>query len=198
MLKQETLMGLYQQKGLSVSAIARRLRCSEHKINYWLSKFNIPKRSISDALYKKWNPNGDPFSVRAPLSVEDGILYGLGVGLYWGEGTKASKTSIKLGNTDPALVRKFVDFLLKFYGINKRRLRFGLQIFGDMDTNTAVKYWMRSLNISRGQFYPKIIITPHRGIGNYRKKTRYGVLTVYFNNRKLRDILCNAIDKVAQ
>ena len=143
MLKQETLMGLYQQKGLSVSAIARRLRCSEHKINYWLSKFNIPKRSISDALYKKWNPNGDPFSVRAPLSVEDGILYGLGVGLYWGEGTKASKTSIKLGNTDPALVRKFVDFLLKFYGINKRRLRFGLQIFGDMDTNTAVKYWMR-------------------------------------------------------
>ena len=198
MLKQETLMGLYQQKGLSVSAIARRLRCSEHKINYWLSKFNIPKRSISDALYKKWNPNGDPFSVRAPLSVEDGILYGLGVGLYWGEGTKASKTSIKLGNTDPALVRKFVDFLLKFYGINKRRLRFGLQIFGDMDTNTAVKYWMRSLNISRGQFYPKIIITPHRGIGNYRKKTRYGVLTVYFNNRKLRYILCNAIDKVAQ
>jgi len=198
MLKQETLMALCQQKGLSVSAIARRLRCSDNKVNYWLSEFKIPKRSISDALYKKWNPKGDPFSVRAPLSVEDGILYGLGVGLYWGEGTKASKTSIKLGNTDPALVRKFIDFLLKFYGINKKRLRFGLQIFGDMDTNTAVKYWMRSLNVSRGQFYPKIIITPHRGIGNYRRKTRYGVLTVYFNNRKLRDILCNAIDKVAQ
>lgn len=190
-------MDLYQKKRLSVPTIARRLRCSEHKVNYWLAKFGIQKRSIADALYQKWNPKGDPFSVRQPKTVSEAIQYGLGVGLYWGEGTKASKGSIKLGNTDPALMRTFVRFLLTFYGIDKKRLRFGLQIFGDMNTNAAVQYWMRALGISRKQFYPKIIITPHRGIGNYRKKTEYGVLTVYFNNRKLRDILCSAIQEVA-
>ncbi len=195
MLTRELLNELYIDQELAVPAIARKLKCSEHKINYWLAKFEINKRSISDALYLKWNPHGDPFSVRKPRTTEEGILYGLGVGLYWGEGTKASKTSVKLGNTDPALVRIFVAFLLRFYGIDKKRLRFGLQIFADMDPEKTVRYWTRALGISRRQFYPKIIVTPYRGVGNYRRKTKYGVLTVYFNNRKLRDIICGAIEE---
>jgi len=198
MITRESLVLLYCKKGLSVPAIASRLHCSEHKVNYWLSKFNITKRSISDALYKKWNPHGDPFSVRRPKTVEEGILYGLGVGLYWGEGTKASKSSIKLGNTDPELMRMFVKFLVVFYAIDRKRLRFALQVFGDMDVEASVRYWVRALSVSRKQFYRKIIVTPHRGIGNYRKKTKYGVLTVYFNNTKLCDILRNAIQEVAK
>lgn len=198
MLACELLNDLYIHQGLAVPAIARKLKCSDHKVNYWLSKFSIPKRSISDALYKKWNPRGDPFSVQRPKTIGEGILYGLGVGLYWGEGTKASKSSIKLGNTDPALIQKFIEFLLTFYRIDKKRLRFGLQIFGDMGVEKSVRYWMRALLVSRKQFYPKITVTPHRGVGNYRKKTEYGVLTVYFNNVKLRDILCSAIQEVAK
>lgn len=197
MFTKDTLRHLYLGKGLSVPVIAQRIGCSEHKVNYWLSKFDIPKRSISDALYKKWNPRGDPFFVQKPKTVEDGVLYGLGVGLYWGEGTKASKSSIKLSNTDPKLMRTFITFLQKFYQIDKKRLRFGLQVFGDMNNESTIRYWTRTLGISRGQLYPKVIVTPYRGVGNYRKKTKYGVLTVYFNNTKLRDILCNAIEEVA-
>ncbi len=197
MLSRDTLTGLYVEKKLSSSVIARQLKCSEHKVNYWISRFGIQKRSISDALYQKWNPKGDPFSVRGPRTVEEGVLYGLGVGLYWGEGTKASKTSIKLGNTDPHLICKFIQFLITFYGIEKKRLRFGLQIFSDMNTEATLQYWTRTLKVPRTQFYPKIIITPYRGVGNYRNKTKYGVLTIYFNNRKLRDIICGAIEEEA-
>ncbi len=195
MFSRESLVHLYQEKGLSASVIARQLRCSEHKVNYWLAKFGIPKRSIADALYQKWNPYGDPFEVQQPKTVEEGILYGLGVGLYWGEGTKASKTSVKLSNTDPELIGAFLAFLHKFYRIDSKRLRFGLQIFGDMDIKTSVRYWVKTLRVSRKQFYPKIIVTPYRGVGNYRNKTKHGVLTVYFNNRKLRDIIRSAIEK---
>lgn len=197
MLAKSELIRLYLDKGLSVPAISIRLGCSEHKVNYWLSKHEIQKRSISNALYLKWNPNGDPFSVQIPKTVEEGVLYGLGIGLYWGEGTKASKTSVKLGNTDPELMRVFLAFLQKFYKIDSKRLRFGLQIFSDMDVESSVRYWVRTLGISRKQFYPKIIVTPYRGVGNYRKKTKYGVLSVYFNNRKLRDIICGAIEMEA-
>lgn len=194
----DTLRYLYTEKGFSVPVIARRLKCSEHKVNYWLSKSGIQKRSISEALYKKWNPHGDPFVVRSPKTVEEGILYGLGIGLYWGEGTKASKGSVRLGNSDPMLIKKFIEFLVGIYGIDEKRLRFGLQIFGDMEKNTAVRHWVRILGISRKQFYPAIVVTPHRGVGNYRQKTKHGVLTVYFNNKKLRDTICGAVERMAK
>ena len=76
-------------------------------------------------------------------------------------------------------------------------MRFGLQIFGDMNKRKVINFWKRELGINESQMMKKIVITPHRGIGNYREKTKYGVMTVYFNNRKLRDILCNTIDKIA-
>ena len=121
----------------------------------------------------------------------------MSVGLYWGEGTKSNKVSVRLSNSDPRLIKKFITFLTRMYHIDTSRLHFGLQIFGDMDKGKVLRFWMRTLNVSRKQFY-KIIITPHRGVGNYRKKTQHGVLTVYFNNRKLRDILCGAIDEIAE
>jgi hypothetical protein len=188
---------LYLKEKLSASRIAKKFNCSANKINYWLAKYVIQKRTISEAIYQAWNPSGDPFHVREPQNVQEGILYGLGVGLYWGEGNKAHKTSVRLGNSSPTLVRKFIEFLVTFYGIDKKKLRFGLQVFGDMDARTSVRYWMRYLSVSEKQFYPKIIITPHRGVGNYREKTKFGVITVYFNNRKLRDIICAAIDTVS-
>ena len=195
MLEKKELVALYIGKRLSASEIAKRLRCSEHKVNYWLSKNRIIKRSISDAVYQKWNPSGDPFSTVKPKSITEAIHYGIGLGLYWGEGTKANKTSVRLGNSNPALIRRFVDFLVFFYEIDRQRLRFGLQIFGDMNEKDALRYWMNVLQVSRKQFYPKIIVTPYRGIGNYRQKTKYSLLTLFFNNRKLRDIICRALDE---
>src|SRR3989344_3591349 len=195
MIEKAELIDLYTKKGYSVSVIAKRLGCSEHKVNYWIHKQGISKRTISDAIYKKWNPRVDPFFVTRPKTLQEAVLYGMGIGLYWGEGTKANKMSVRLGNSDPALIKTFVSFLVKFYGINKHKLRFGLQIFGDMDADSALHHWENKLRVSRKQFYPKVIITPHRGVGNYRQKTKFGVLTVYFNNKKLRDIICRAIDE---
>lgn len=33
-------------------------------------------------------------------------------------------------------------------------------------------------------------------MGTYRKKTQHGVLTLYFNNKKLRDIIIGEIEKM--
>ncbi|MEI6864138.1 MAG: hypothetical protein WCK46_02080 [Candidatus Adlerbacteria bacterium] len=194
MIPKQLLVDLYSKQGLSSAQIAKREKCSATKIDYWLSKYEIPKRSISDAIYKKRNPKGDPFLFQKPKTISTAILYGLGIGLYWGEGTKRSKNSVRLGNSDPFLIRKFIQFLEVLYSIDIRRLKFGLQIFGDMNGEEALTFWIKSLKAKREQFYAPII-TPHRGVGNYRRKTKYGVLTLYFNNKKLRDIICSAIDQ---
>ena len=176
--------------------IAKLLNCSVHKIKYWMDNYGIKIRTISDAVYLKHNPNGDPFKIRKPKTMEEAVLYGLGVGLYWGEGTKSNTNSIRLGNTDPRLIKKFIQFLDKIYGIDFRKLKFGLQVFSDLPAIEARKFWEKELNISPKQFQ-KVVVTNSGKVGTYRKKNKTGVLTIYYNNRKLRDILCKEIESIS-
>ncbi len=191
----ETLYDLYIVKKQSVSQIAKHYHCSQNKINYWLAKHKIQKRTISEAIYKLRNPNGDPFTIHFPKTVEQGILFGLGIGLYWGEGAKRGKGGIRLANTDARLVKKFLEFLEEFFDIQKSKLKFGLHTFNDIDPQKAQKYWQKELGIQKGQFY-KIIVSKVRGEGTYKYKSEYGVICVYFNNTKSKEKICEMIEKV--
>ena len=197
MIDKNTLERLYICDGKSMKVIAEELGFSVHKIQYWMNKHSIRRRSIADALYQWHNPDGDPFVFIPPKSTEDYQLYGLGIGLYWGEGTKASKTSVRLGNTDPELIKKFILFLECFYSVQRADMHFGLQIFTDIDEQKALDFWQNTLKIGSHQFY-KVTRTISGSIGTYRKRSQYGVLTVYYNNRKLRDHLIGQLAALAQ
>lgn len=194
-IPKELLTKLYLTEKLSVSEISRRLKYSERAINYWLGRHEIKKRTISEAIYLKYNPNGDPFKIKTPSNLHEAELMGLGLGLYWGEGNKRNRNSIKLGNTDPNLIKKFIEFLDKICGVDKRRFRFGLQIFSDVNPKIAYGFWLKQLKFPKEQFY-KTVVTPARSIGTYHHKNIYGVLTVYFHNIRLRNLICNAIDNM--
>ncbi len=194
-ISKEFLVDSYVKKGQSVALIAGRLNCSQGRVNYWLKKHGISKRSISNALYLKHNPNGDPFGVKALSRPEDLFLKGLGLDLYWGEGTKRDENSVRLGNTDPDLILTFILFLKKIYGIKEDKLRFGLQIFNDVSADRALAFWSSKLSVSVNQFQ-KVIVSDIRGKGTYSRKSEHGVLTVYFNNRKLRDIFSQEIENL--
>jgi hypothetical protein len=188
MIKRNDLEEMYLINRLSLADIAKRLNCSVHKVTYWMDKYKIQKRTISEAIYLKHNPKGDPFSVRPIKTRADAELLGLGLGLYWGEGAKANKYSIRLGNTDPELLKTFIRFLTDLFGVKKDAIRFGLQIFTDIEPEKALNYWVKMLDTKPSQFY-KIIVTISGSLGTYRKKSPYGVVTVYYNNKKLRDII---------
>ncbi len=162
--------------------------CSPNTVRYWLDKYGINRRSIGDALYEWHHPKGDPFVYRQPETEAEHRLFGIGIGLYWGEGTKASPFSVRLGNTDPALLHIFLEFLQTFFGIQRKECKFGLQLFSDIEEEEALDFWTKKLKIHRLQFY-KTTFSPSVSSGTYRRKSRYGVLTIYYNNRKVRDLL---------
>lgn len=192
MLLKEKLFDLYTKKKRSMQEIADIFGCSLHKVSYWMNKHDIKIRTISNAVYLKNNPEGDPFKIKIPRNIEEAKLFGLGLGLYWGEGTKADKSSVRLGNTDPKLIKKFIEFLDKGFSVKKEDLKFGLQLFSDMDQNKALDFWLKWLNINLSQFY-KVTVTKSRSLGTYRKKSQYGVVTVYYHNKRLRDIIVNML-----
>ena len=191
----ELLTDLYLTQSLSAKIISGKLDCSENKINYYLKKYGIPKRTISEAIYTKHNPKGDPFRFKNIVKPEDHFLFGLGLGLYWGEGNKKNKNAVRLGNTDPELIASFIQFLERIYEVDRKKLHFSLQVFSTMNPEQALSFWARKLKVSSKQFY-KIVITPPRGKGTYGKKIEHGVLTVHFNNTKLRNIIMAKIENI--
>ncbi len=44
------LYKLYLVDNKSVAEISKHFKCSQNKINYWLERFEIPKRNISEAM----------------------------------------------------------------------------------------------------------------------------------------------------
>ena len=196
-MEKDYLEKQYCSKKKSVAQIATEFGCSQNKITYWLQKHGIRRRSISEGVYVRSNPEGDPFCFKAPKTDFDWFLYGLGLGLFWGEGNKVNKNSVRLGNTDLDLIRYFLLFMDHAYQIKKEKLRFGLQIFNDIPKEKALRFWITELGISRKQFQ-KVIITNSIRKGTYKKRSDYGVLTVYFSNTKLRDMIMTAISELRQ
>jgi len=159
-----------------------------------MAKYEIKRRSISDAIYQQHNPNGDPFLLQPIDTLEKAELYGLGIGLYWGEGNKANRYAVRLGNTDAELLNVFMQFLIELFGVKREDMRFQLQTFTDIDTETAFAYWTRALSVNRSQFY-KVHVTISGSLGSYKKKSEYGVVTVYYHNKHLRDILVEMLPR---
>ena len=190
----EDLEKLYMS-GLSMFEIAAKLKCSTHKIVYWMNKYNLQRRSLSDAMYTKLNPNGDPFKIKKIMRQDEKFLYGLGIGIYWGEGDRRSKNAIRVANTDPKLIKVFVEFLLVVCQLEKRKLLYNLICFNDSDPEEVRSYWAKELGISKEKF-GKIVQIPSQGKGTYRKKSKYGVCIAIVCNMKLKTWIMDEINKI--
>jgi len=187
MIERKFLEENYLEKNASMSEIANKLNCSVHKVEYWMKQYQIPRRNRSDANYVKYNPNGDPFTIKQDLSVDEVFLMGLALGIYWGEGNKRNVHSVRVGNTDPELIQTFTKFLRSICRVREDKIRFGLQLFSDIDENVAIQFWIDKLKIKRKQILPTVSRIQSGKIGTYKNKSNYGVMTVQVNNKKLRN-----------
>jgi len=194
MITENSLRRLYIDEKLSMMEISAILQCSHNQVVYWMHKYKIDRRSISDAIYQQHNPNGNPYSLQPIDTIERAKLYGLGIGLYWGEGNKANRYAIRLGNTDAELIKLFMKFLIEIFCVKREDMRFQLQIFTDIDTESALDYWTRVLSVNKSQFY-KVHVTISSSIGTYKNKSKYGIITVYYHNKHLRDILVELLPR---
>lgn len=174
--------------------VAELLNISQHQVAYAMHKYGIERRSRSEATYCAHHPNGDPFCVRTPATPDEVMLWGIGLGLYWGEGNKANRHAVRLGNTDPSLIRTFIRFLVELCGVARDDLRFGVQIFSDIEPEVALAFWQRELGAKPSQFY-RVTVTISGSLGTYRHKSKYGVVTVCYHNKKLRDILVGMLPR---
>ena len=71
-------------------------------------------------------------------------LFIAGLMLYLGEGDKISKYQVRISNTDPNIVKIFVNFLLYVCQVPNKKIKAGLLIYPDLNDATCKKFWIKN------------------------------------------------------
>jgi hypothetical protein len=56
-------------------------------------------------------------------------------------------------NSEPFLIRLWLEFLRKILKIKEEKLRVSLHIYDDLDKNKLIKFWSSLTRVPRNQFY---------------------------------------------
>jgi len=110
-------------------------------------------------------------------------LFVSGVMIYWGEGDKVSKNGFRITNSDSQMVRLFLTFLIKICRAPRERLKVGLLVYPDLDIENCEAYWSKNIGLSRKSFMKTVVIKGKHKV----RKLKYGVCTLYFPSRFLKE-----------
>lgn len=109
-------------------------------------------------------------------------LFVSGMMLFWGEGTKTIKSQVRVTNTDPNLLRVFVNFLKEIISVPEEGVRASLLLYPDLDENQCRIYWAEALGISE-RFIARATFIEGR---HKTKRLHQGVCTVYVSSTYLK------------
>lgn len=90
--------------------------------------------------------------------------------LYWAEG---SKRDFSLSNTDPDLIRLFVNGLRDIFHISDERFRISVRIYEDLDRGKCLSYWSDIVDVPVKHFVGVNILK-----GKKKGKLAYGMCRV--------------------
>jgi hypothetical protein len=108
-------------------------------------------------------------------------LFVSGISLYWGEGTRTSKHTLRLSNIDPKMIRVFIKFLTVICGVPREKVRIYLFIYPDLNAETCVDFWKKELKLKKENFNKCTTIQ-----GRHKtKRLKYGVCTVLVSSTYL-------------
>ncbi len=81
----------------------------------------------------------------------------LGIGLYWGEGTKHSRSDTEMVNSDPKLLKIFLDWINEFFIGEFEGFKVGIHHYTPDKDQEIKKYWSDVLGLPLACFNKSII-----------------------------------------
>ncbi len=116
---------LRARDGLSIKAIAARLDVSQATVSLWVRDIELTPE-------------------------QTGPIHAAGCVLYWAEGDK-SRNQARMSNSDPHLLRFFVDFLRRYFDIHDDDIRVSCHLFADHVERQAEveQFWLDRLGLTQ-------------------------------------------------
>lgn len=113
-----------------------------------------------------------------------------GLVLYLAEGTKRNLGRITLTNTDPKIIRFFIDWVIKFYKFPREKFKIYLQLYPTMDLENELNFWQNELQLSSSQFYRPFIRQLRPSSFSYQGASRHGTCAaIAFGANMFEDVM---------
>ena len=190
-------------EGKSYSQIMKLLNVSKGTLSYWIADYPLSKSQLENlrlSNLRRVENFRNTFAkkrlgklaykytqAREIVGILDKReIYLAGLFLYWGEGTKDTKGGLSLTNTNPAMLRFFIEWL-KQRNIPIERIRILLQVYEDMNINDELLYWRRELNMPQSCFRNPYIKKSNIETFTYKGRFGHGTCTVSYHNRDLAE-----------
>jgi len=172
--------------GFSIHSIAARLKIPISTAHWWIAGISqsssakrltmengrrAAKRKLMETLDRRllgWQEEAET----AWRKRGKDLFFGVGIGLYWGEGRKGDRV-FKLTNSDPMVLKLWWRWCRRYF----KDVRFHASVVAHLGVNakSAERYWQKVLGVSwKIPVYFKKAITTGRGVG----KLPYGTLSI--------------------
>ncbi|MBI5005388.1 MAG: helix-turn-helix domain-containing protein [Candidatus Lloydbacteria bacterium] len=200
--------------GKSYSEIKERLNIGKGTLSAWLHSYPLSRKQIQKL--RDWNPKRierfrntmkkkkEMVMQRAYLKAKKDIscmtkreLLISGFFLYWAEGTKTTRYTTCLANTDPAMIKFFIRWLA-LLGVGKDRLHVRLHLYADMDAEKYTKFWSKELNIPLCNFRKPYIKKSKLDNLTHKGGYGHGTCNIIFGNREVNDYILMGIKYIKE
>lgn len=128
--------------GIPKSTVLRHIKhvqIAPKNLQRWLDR----KRSSQISAEKNWQIAGEKAKERISQFSQNDLAY-IGAAIYWAEG---SKKDFSLSNTDPKIIKIFIESLLSCYQVTTSDIKISIRIYEDLDKNECLKFWSKVTGI---------------------------------------------------
>lgn len=179
----EKVKGLYYDKGCSAREVGEELGWSTVVVYDFMERNGLDRRSAKETNRIRFEKKEPSFKIKENLSEEEEKLKVAGIMLYWAEGTSSQKQEVDFTNSDPAMIKLFLEFLRGICGVKEERLRGYLYCYANQDVQALEEYWSKISGIPLDQFiksYVRKDFDPEK-----KGKSEHGTFRVMYSDKKL-------------
>ncbi len=190
-----------RRKGKSYSQIKEAIPVSKSTLSVWLKDMPLSKQKIKEL--RDSNPQRiERFRNTMLLKKEERLLKSYifakkqirklskreiilaGIFLYFGEGSKTTKATTALTNTNPWALKFFIKWL-HCHDVDPTRIKVKLHLYSDMDVEKQLNYWSKILSLPKKQFRKPYIKKSFKTDITYKGQYGQGTCTVLYEDVNL-------------
>lgn len=177
-----------RREGFSLGEIIQELHVSQGSVSLWTEDIQLTESQLLEIERRRKNAStasrAKTFQRRRDEWKEEGRQHPItpewiaGCMLYWAEGTK-SQNHVTFVNTDPDMVKFFLSFLRKYFGLANEKIAMSIFCYTDFRTLEEIQaYWLQKLELEPSCLRKCYVDYDVRSTKKRKTKYPYGVCTV--------------------
>ncbi|MBI5670462.1 MAG: hypothetical protein HZC41_20920 [Chloroflexi bacterium] len=204
-----------RREGLAINDICRRIHVAKSSVSVWVRDIELTPEQKA-ALEKQHyayraqtnggHTNATKFRTLREQYQQEGRqkarekdpLHVAGCMLYWGEGRK-HKNHLVLTNSDPTLLKFFVDFLKNTLQVQEKEITLHINCYlnNEQKVEEIEQYWVNALQLPQSCLRHTIANALPASSQQRGRKLVYGVCQVRVDNTRLVQHIFGAIQEYA-